>query len=99
MRAILRPSSATASSSASTSSGSVDPSKNASSQKPATRKLISEAIEYQEMEASKLLSETSDFTVIGVLGAQGVGKSTIMSLLAGASWGETAGTTDGDGDE
>ena len=37
-------------------------------------------------ELQKQLSDNTDFTVIGVLGQQGVGKSTIMSLIAGASW-------------
>ena len=37
-----------------------------------------------------MLTESSDFTVIGVLGAQGVGKSTIMSLLAGAQWSDSS---------
>ena len=32
------------------------------------------------------LSEQTDFTVVGMLGGQGVGKSTIASLLAGAGW-------------
>ncbi|EOD14824.1 hypothetical protein EMIHUDRAFT_242275 [Emiliania huxleyi CCMP1516] len=37
-------------------------------------------------EVRPLLGENTDFTVVGVLGCQGVGKSTIMSLLAGAGW-------------
>ena len=32
------------------------------------------------------LSDQTDFTVVGVLGCQGVGKSTLMSLLAGAGF-------------
>ena len=34
------------------------------------------------------LLEQHDFTVVGVLGFQGVGKSRLMSLLAGAGWAE-----------
>ena len=43
-------------------------------------------MEFLPDEAATLLSDTSDFTVIGILGAQGTGKSTLMSLLAGARW-------------
>ena len=45
-------------------------------------------MEFSAGEASALLSDTSDFTVIGVIGTQGAGKSTLMSMLAGARWAE-----------
>ena len=50
------------------------------------QKLLNEGFELLLEEAGQQLSDTNDFTVIGVLGGQGVGKSTIMSLLAGAPW-------------
>ena len=36
---------------------------------------------------SQFMQEQSDFLVVGVLGKQGVGKSTVMSLLAGTRTG------------
>ena len=48
------------------------------------RKLLNELLEPTIDEIAPLLSDSADFTVVGVLGAQGVGKSTILSLLAGA---------------
>ena len=50
------------------------------------RKLMSDTFEMLLEEAGQQLSDANDFTVIGVLGEQGVGKSTVMSLLAGAPW-------------
>ena len=49
----------------------------------ATHKLLSATLEFSPDPLRQQLSELSDFTVVGVLGSQGVGKSTIMSLLAG----------------
>ena len=53
---------------------------------PAGPRKLSDGFEVLLEEAGQQLSDATDFTVIGVLGAQGVGKSTIMSLLAGAPW-------------
>jgi protein SMG9 len=49
-------------------------------------KLVGDTFELLADELSAHLSDSQDFTVIGVLGGQGSGKSSIMSLLAGASW-------------
>eukprot|EP00962_Isochrysis_galbana_P051124 scaffold22458_cov124-Isochrysis_galbana.AAC.1 len=57
-------------------------------------KLLTSQLKLATDELRALLSESSDFTVIGVLGRQGVGKSTIMSLLAG--W-ESGGLASPDG--
>ena len=51
-------------------------------------KLLNANMELSTDELHKVLGDTADFTVIGVLGQQGVGKSTIMSLIAGATWRE-----------
>jgi protein SMG9 len=52
-----------------------------------SRSLLTEGLLEPSLdEAGQLLSDASDFTVIGVLGPQGAGKSTLMSLLAGARW-------------
>lgn len=53
------------------------------------KKILSDGMEFTPDEVSSLLSETVDFTVIGVIGSQGTGKSTILSLLAGARWADT----------
>jgi len=53
-----------------------------------TTKLMSPQLELATDELRAMLGDTADFTVVGVLGSQGVGKSTIMSLLAGAAWHE-----------
>ena len=50
------------------------------------RKLLNDNLELSLDEVTPLLSDSVDFTVIGVLGAQGVGKSNLLSLLAGARW-------------
>eukprot|EP00308_Calcidiscus_leptoporus_P016788 CAMPEP_0119355114 /NCGR_PEP_ID=MMETSP1334-20130426/3995_1 /TAXON_ID=127549 /ORGANISM="Calcidiscus leptoporus, Strain RCC1130" /LENGTH=384 /DNA_ID=CAMNT_0007368839 /DNA_START=14 /DNA_END=1168 /DNA_ORIENTATION=- len=52
----------------------------------AVHKLLNAGCELECDELKTQLSEQTDFTVVGVLGMQGVGKSTIMSLLAGSSW-------------
>ncbi|XP_065830391.1 nonsense-mediated mRNA decay factor SMG9-like [Oscarella lobularis] len=49
--------------------------------KPA--KLVNDALHWDDR-AGECLLEQSDFLVVGVLGNQGVGKSTVMSLLAGS---------------
>ena len=49
-------------------------------------RLMTPQLELCADEVRPLLGENTDFTVVGVLGCQGVGKSTIMSLLAGAGW-------------
>ena len=49
-------------------------------------KLLTAHMELELEGAKAVLSENGDFTVIGVLGGQGAGKSTLMSLLAGAGW-------------
>ena len=49
-------------------------------------KLLNANLELSTEELQRHLADQSDFTVIGVLGCQGVGKSTVMSLLAGAGW-------------
>ena len=36
--------------------------------------------------AADYLLENSDFLVVGVIGQQGVGKSSLMSLLGGSTW-------------
>ena len=54
----------------------------------APSRLLNESFDLQLDEASSQLSDVTDFSVIGILGMQGVGKSTIMSLLAGARWDE-----------
>lgn len=36
--------------------------------------------------AADFLLENSDFLVVGVIGQQGVGKSSLMSLLGGSTW-------------
>eukprot|EP00118_Oscarella_pearsei_P006753 m.31118 g.31118 ORF g.31118 m.31118 type:complete len:565 (+) comp31451_c0_seq1:15-1709(+) len=46
-------------------------------------KLINSSLHWDER-AGESLVEQSDFLVAGVLGSQGVGKSTVMSLLAGS---------------
>ena len=66
----------------SASSGAAGPS---SSSSRGPRKLLNEALELTVDEVAPLLGDSTDFTVVGVLGAQGVGKSTILSLLAGAT--------------
>ena len=48
------------------------------------RRLLNDAFDFLSDDANAALSDASDFTVVGVLGAQGAGKSTLMSLLAGA---------------
>jgi protein SMG9 len=45
-------------------------------------KLLSSQLDLAMDELRAMLNDSSDFTVVGVLGRQGVGKSTIMSLLA-----------------
>ena len=57
-----------------------------SAAKSGPRKLLTDTFELRLEDAGQQLSDATDFTVIGVLGGQGVGKSTIMSLLAGAPW-------------
>ena len=59
---------------------------------PAGPRKLSDGFEVLLEEAGQQLSDATDFTVIGVLGAQGVGKSTIMSLLAGAPWAGESGS-------
>ena len=49
-------------------------------------KLLNANLELSSEELQRHLADQSDFTVIGVLGCQGAGKSTVMSLLAGADW-------------
>lgn len=49
----------------------------------ASGKLINEYLGFSYDSAFKLLTDQSDFAVVGVLGKQGVGKSTIMSDLCG----------------
>jgi protein SMG9 len=49
-------------------------------------KLLNANLELSTEELQRHLADQSDFTVIGVLGCQGAGKSTVMSLLAGADW-------------
>ena len=49
-------------------------------------KLLNANLELSTEELQRQLADQNDFTVIGVLGCQGAGKSTIMSLLAGANW-------------
>ena len=53
---------------------------------PRVHKLMTASMELAVEEVHQHLSDATDFTVIGVLGSQGVGKSTVMSLLAGADW-------------
>ena len=58
-----------------------------SSKSSGPRKLLSDAFELLPLEeVGQQLSDATDFTVVGVLGSQGAGKSTLMSLLAGSSW-------------
>ena len=53
------------------------------------RKLLSATLELNLEDVVPALADVSEFTVIGVLGMQGVGKSTLMSLLGGAGWAES----------
>jgi ATPase subunit of ABC transporter with duplicated ATPase domains len=48
-------------------------------------KVINEHLEMNIEQCLKILSDNTDFTVVGVLGPQSVGKSTIMSILSGLS--------------
>ena len=52
------------------------------------RKLLDANFALTPDEVMPQLLEQHDFTVVGVLGFQGVGKSRLMSLLAGAGWAE-----------
>ena len=81
------PTAATAAGPASGTSSSAPPIASAAA-RGGPKKIINDAMEFTPDDANALLSDTNDFTVIGVIGAQGVGKSTLMSLLAGARWGE-----------
>ena len=49
-------------------------------------KLLNANLELSTEELQRHMADQNDFTVIGVLGCQGAGKSTVMSLLAGAGW-------------
>ena len=49
-------------------------------------KLLTASMELATDELQRHMADQSEFTVVGVLGMQGVGKSTLMSLLAGAGW-------------
>jgi hypothetical protein len=51
-----------------------------------TMKLIDKSLRWEER-GTECLIDQSDFLVVGVLGRQGVGKSTVMSLLAGTRTG------------
>ena len=62
------------------------PAKSAPAPRSITYKLLNTNFDLMVEELQQQLSDATDFTVIGVLGHQGVGKSTVMSLLAGASW-------------
>lgn len=48
-------------------------------------KLLDENLQFQDS-LSDFLADQPDFLVVGILGKKGVGKSTIMSLLAGAKF-------------
>lgn len=50
-----------------------------------TVKLLSSRLELRLEEAKAQLTDSPDFSVLGMLGPQGVGKSTLLSLLAGAA--------------
>lgn len=54
---------------------------------PWTAKLMSDILEMDVEAAGKILSDRSDFTVIGFIGAQGAGKSSLASTLCQASAG------------
>ena len=60
--------------------------KSAPAPRSTTLKLLNANFDLIVEELQQQLSDATDFTVVGVLGQQGVGKSTVMSLLAGASW-------------
>jgi protein SMG9 len=50
-------------------------------------KLLDDLLQFSEISLEYLLDQ-SEFLVIGCIGLQGVGKSTIMSLLAGNEFGD-----------
>ena len=45
-------------------------------------RMLDEALQWHEAPLGDFLLEQTDFTVVGVLGKKGVGKSTLMSMLA-----------------
>ena len=89
------PAGAAGSASSGSSSSSTTPTAAAATANRGPRKLLSEwSLELSADEVAPLLSESNDFTVVGVIGAQGVGKSTVMAMLAGARWSPSAASTD-----
>ena len=60
--------------------------KQASESELVAHKLLTASMELTTDELQRHMADQSEFTVVGVLGMQGVGKSTLMSLLAGAGW-------------